>query len=185
MRYFKRHDGRGYYDCLAAAPGTPAAVATPDDAIRPNQLFLATLGVVDDPSILDATEELLIPGSIRSLDAAHPLYCGEYSGDEDTSRKPAYHNGTAWAWPFPLWAEAAARLGRLSPDVALQILSSAVENTNSGCLCHISEIADANAPHAQRGCTAQAWSVSELLRVLVYCKRLRNLAPSNHARKLS
>ena len=185
VRYFKRHDGRGYYDCLAAAPGTPAAVATPDDAIRPNQLFLATLGVVDDPSILDATEELLIPGSIRSLDAAHPLYCGEYSGDEDTSRKPAYHNGTAWAWPFPLWAEAAARLGRLSPDVALQILSSAVENTNSGCLCHISEIADANAPHAQRGCTAQAWSVSELLRVLVYCKRLRNLAPSNHARKLS
>ena len=29
----------------------------------------------------------------------------------------------------------------------------------------MSENADGDAPHAQKGCTAQAWSVSELLRV--------------------
>ena len=155
----------GYRDCLSAPNGEPADRATPEDAIRPNQLFLITLGVVDDPSILRATEELLVPGGIRSLNAGHPLYRGTYAGDEDSARKPAYHNGTAWAWPFPSFVEALAKLGVVKPDVALSLLAGAVENLNTGCLCHLSEIADGDAPHAQKGCTAQAWSDSELLRV--------------------
>ena len=52
-----------------------------------------------------------------------------------------------------------------SNETALQLLASSVENLNTGCLCHMSEIADGDAPHAQKGCTAQAWSVSEVLRV--------------------
>ena len=35
----------------------------------------------------------------------------------------------------------------------------------AGCVGHMSEIADGDSPHAQKGCAAQAWSVSELLRV--------------------
>jgi starch synthase (maltosyl-transferring) len=31
---------------------------------------------------------------------------GVYAGDEDTRRKPAYHNGTAWTWVFPSFCEA-------------------------------------------------------------------------------
>ena len=135
------------------------------DAIRPNQLFLVTLGILDDRSILDATEELLVPGGIRSLNADNALYRGVYEGDEDTRRKPAYHNGTVWAWQFPLWAEALAKTGRAAKDVARELLAGAVDNLNSGCLGHLSEIADGDAPHAQKGCTAQAWSDSELLRV--------------------
>jgi glycogen debranching enzyme len=137
----------------------------PEDTIRPNQLFLITLGVLDDPAIVKATEELLVPGGIRSLNQMHRDYRGNYAGDEDTSRKPAYHNGTVWAWPFPSYAEALAMTGGVSKDVALSLLASAVENLNEGCIAHISEIADGDAPHAQKGCTAQAWSVSELLRV--------------------
>ena len=133
--------------------------------MRPNQLFLLTLGVLDDPSILAATEELLVPGGVRSLNAGHRLYRGTYAGDEDTSRKPAYHNGTVWAWPFPLYAEALVAVGGASSEVGLQVLASAVENLNAGTIGHMSEIADGDAPHAQKGCTAQAWSVSELLRV--------------------
>ncbi len=34
-------------------------------------------------------------------------------------------------------------------------------------LGHVSEIADAEAPHAPRGCIAQGWSVAELLRAFV------------------
>ena len=106
----------------------PAHKATPDDALRPNQLFAITLGALVDPllqrNILQATEKLLIPGAIRSLadqpveqplpiyhhhqlvnDPHHP-YQGIYIGEEDTQRKPAYHNGTAWSWPFPSYAEA-------------------------------------------------------------------------------
>ena len=155
----------GYRDCLAAPNGESAAEAEPEDTIRPNQLFLITLGVLEDTTILAATEELLVPGGIRSLNSSHPLYKGVYEGDEDSSRKPAYHNGTVWAWPFPLYAEALAMTKTCSREVARQLLSTAVENLNSGCLCHVSEIADGDAPHAQKGCTAQAWSDSELLRV--------------------
>jgi len=162
-KYFKWEFG--YRDCLAAPNGESAANATPEDTIRPNQLFLITLGILNDKSILRATEELLIPGGIRSLNAGHPLYRGAYAGDEDTSRKPAYHNGTVWAWPFPLYAEALAMTKACSKEVARQLLASAVENINSGCICHMSENADGDAPHAQKGCTAQAWSDSELLRV--------------------
>ena len=162
-RYFRWE--HGYRDCLAAPNGEPAAAATPEDTIRPNQLFLVSLGVSDDKSILRATEELLVPGGIRSLNAGHPLYRGVYAGDEDTSRKPAYHNGTVWAWPFPLYAEALAATKACPKETALALLAGAVENLNAGCVGHISEIADGDSPHAQKGCTAQAWSVSELLRV--------------------
>ena len=155
----------GYADCLDAPNGESAAEAKPDFAIRPNQLFLITLGVLEDKSILRATEELLIPGGIRSLNCEHPLYRGVYAGDEDTCRKPAYHNGTVWAWPFPLYAEALVKTKSCSKETALQLLASSVENLNAGCLCHMSENADGDAPHAQKGCTAQAWSDSELLRV--------------------
>jgi predicted glycogen debranching enzyme len=155
----------GYRDCLAAPNGESAAAAVPEDTVRPNQLFLVTLGIVDDPSIVAASGELVVPGGIRSLGAAHPLYRGVYEGDEDTCRKPAYHNGTVWAWPFPSYAEALVAVGAASRETALCLLASAVENLNSGCICHMSEIADGDAPHRQKGCTAQAWSVSELLRV--------------------
>ena len=158
-------------DCLDAPNGEAAANARPDPAIRPNQLFALALDALPSDAtalragVLAATERLLVPGGIRSLAAGHPLYKGVYAGDEDTVRKPAYHNGTVWAWPFPLYAEALAASGQASAETALSLLASSVENINAGCLCHISEIADGDAPHAQKGCRAQAWSVSELLRV--------------------
>ncbi|MBP5790724.1 MAG: glycogen debranching enzyme N-terminal domain-containing protein, partial [Kiritimatiellae bacterium] len=162
--YFKIETG-GYCDCLDAPNGEAAAKARPDQAVRPNQLLLVTLGVVEDKSILEATEELLVPGAIRTLNASHSLYRGEYSGDEDTSRKPAYHNGTAWVWPFALYAEALVKTGMASKETALQLLAGVVEDLNSGTIGHLPEILDGDAPHAQKGCSAQAWSVSEILRV--------------------
>ena len=167
MTYFA--NGNGLADCLDAPNGEAAAVATRDDAIRPNQLFALSLDAVRDPAtarrMLAACARLLVPGGVRSLAEGHPLYKGLYTGDEDTRRKPAYHNGTVWAWPFPLYAEAAARYGVMTREHALSLLTSSVENLNAGCVCHISEIADGEAPHNQKGCRAQAWSVSELLRV--------------------
>jgi predicted glycogen debranching enzyme len=167
MTYFA--NGNGLADCLDAPNGEAAAVATRDDAIRPNQLFALSLDAVRDPAtarrMLATCARLLVPGGVRSLAEGHPLYKGLYTGDEDTRRKPAYHNGTVWAWPFPLYAEAAARYGVMTREHALSLLTSSVENLNAGCVCHISEIADGEAPHNQKGCRAQAWSVSELLRV--------------------
>jgi predicted glycogen debranching enzyme len=155
----------GYCDLLDAPMGESAENAVRDESVRPNQLFLLSLGILDDESILDATGELLVPGGIRSLSSESPLYKGSYTGDEDSSRKRAYHNGTVWAWPFPMYAEGLVAAKRCSKSVALSLLGGAVENLNRGALCHISEIADGDLPHAQKGCRAQAWSESELLRV--------------------
>ena len=180
---------KGYLsDCLHAAPNTAAAAARPDDALRPNQLLAITLGAFPDESaakrILAACETLLVPGGIRSL-ADQPVYPpleivkdgrtintpetpyqGRYEGDEDTSRKPAYHNGTAWTWMFPSFSEAWYRVyGKASKETALAWLAGSSQLINSGCVGHVPEILDGDAPHEQRGCDAQAWGASELLRV--------------------
>ncbi len=175
-------------DCLHAAAGESAFTARPDDALRPNQLFALTLEAVTDPSIfrrvLDACECLLVPGAIRSLadkpttfsheisfqgrllnDPHHP-YRGTYAGDEDTSRKPAYHNGTAWTWVFPSFCEAwAAHYGASGRAAARAWLASGTVLINSRCAGHVPEILDGDYPHRERGCDAQAWGDTELLRV--------------------
>jgi len=155
---------------------------------REKELLAVTLGAVDDTvmmrRILAACQTLLVPGAIRSL-ADRPVtvplavrrdgrllndpqapYWGRYEGDEDTRRKPAYHNGTAWTWPFPSYCEAWVQCyGPSGAETALAWLSSSVMLINSGCVGQVPEIVDGDAPHRQRGCDAQAWGVSELLRV--------------------
>ena len=42
----------------------------------------------------------------RQLNDPGSPYWPRYEGDEDTRRKPAYHNGTAWIWTFPTACEA-------------------------------------------------------------------------------
>ncbi|HMA67372.1 MAG TPA: amylo-alpha-1,6-glucosidase, partial [Desulfosalsimonadaceae bacterium] len=175
-------------DCLHAEAAAPASAAAADDALRPNQLFAVTLGAVTDREIqrrvLASCMELLVPGAIRSLadrPVAHPLpisrdgrllndphhpYQGVYTGDEDTSRKPAYHNGTAWTWVFPSFCEAwVLAYGESAKYTALSWLASSSLLINAGCAGQVPEIVDGDWPHMQRGCDAQAWGVSELLRV--------------------
>jgi starch synthase (maltosyl-transferring) len=190
LNLFWRSDLGYLSDCLHASPGQSAAAAIPDDALRPNQLLAITLGAVTDKRIcrriLAACEELIVPGAIRSLadrpvrhaipvvhrgsllnDPNHP-YQGTYSGDEDTRRKPAYHNGTAWTWLFPSFCEAwVLTYGDEGRDAALARLISGVYLLERGCLGHIPEILDGDYPHTPRGCDAQAWGTSELLRVMI------------------
>lgn len=189
---FARHfwlDDRGYLsDCLHADSFRPAEQARADDHLRCNQVFALTLGALRDPAscrrALRALERLLVPGGIRTLapgpvdpalpiyrngallnDPSHP-YWGRYEGDEDTRRKPAYHNGTAWTWPFPSYAEALVKVyGRSAKPTARALLASAAALMEHGCVGQLPEILDGDAPHRQRGCDAQAWGVSEFLRV--------------------
>ena len=171
-------------------PGKTAKQAEPDDALRPNQLFTVTLGAVSEKTvcrnIVTACEQLLVPGAIRSLadrpvrrplsivlgekeliDPYHP-YQGMYYGDEDIKRKPAYHNGTAWTWLFPSFCEAWVKVyGKSGKNTALSWLASSTRHINQGCVGHVPEILDGDFPHKQRGCDAQAWGASELLRVWI------------------
>ncbi len=176
-------------DCLHAPPGTPAYKAVADDHLRPNQLLAVTLGAVEDKmicrNILKSCFELLIPGAIRSLsarpvkyllpvygrdgsllnDPANP-YKGRYEGNEDFCRKPAYHNGTAWTWQFPMFCEACYQCyGEEGLNTAKAVLSTMIPLMSGGCIMNLPEIIDGDWPHTFRGCDAQAWGITELFRV--------------------
>lgn len=180
-----------FADVLAAPSGATAAEAVPLDHLRPNALFLVSLGLVRGDrarSLVAAVQRhLLVPGGLRSLaplPVATPLairgadggllndpqrpYWGRYEGDEDTRRKPAYHNGTAWVWLLPTFCEALAIAWDQAPvavAAARALLGSLEGPLAEGCLGQLPELLEGDAPHAQRGCDAQAWSVTEALRV--------------------
>jgi glycogen debranching enzyme len=78
----------------------------------------------------------------------------------------AYHNGTAWTWLFPSYCEAWAKAyGKKSKKTALGWLASSARLVARGCIGHVPEILDGDFPHKQRGCDAQAWGASEIVRV--------------------
>jgi starch synthase (maltosyl-transferring) len=173
-----------YADCLHAPAGTPAALAVKDDHLRPNQWLGVSLHVLTQPErlqrMLTTSQCLLVPGAARSLapqpvavpvnrhswlDVTHP-YQSHYTGAEDSHRKPAYHNGTAWCWQYPLYAEAVAIAdGSEGKAVARRLLSASAPLLSHSCIGQLPEIVDGDLPHSSRGCGAQAWSVSEWLRV--------------------
>jgi starch synthase (maltosyl-transferring) len=206
---FLKHFWLGQKGCLAdailAKTGQSAASGTADTAIRSNFLLAVSLEILDGERarrcVRAALEHLVIPGALRSLaplpvspplpifshdgrllnDPNHP-YKGRYEGDEDTSRKPAYHNGTAWTWTFPTFCEALVRAWDFQPQsvsAARAYLSSMDRLLLEGCLGQLPEIVDGDAPHAQRGCDAQAWGATEALRVWLWLEELRAGAGAN------
>ena len=185
------NEEKGWFaDVLLGGPRVIARDAVRDDALRSNCLFAVSLGLVTGERakrcVEAAQKYLVVPGALRSLaplpvtvplaiyrdgqllnDPPNP-YWPHYEGDEDTRRKPAYHNGTAWTWTFPTFCEALARAWDFSPEAvtaAKSYLGSAEKLLNEGCLGQLPEILDGDAPHTQRGCDAQAWGATEALRV--------------------
>lgn len=190
-KFFRLEDKGWFSDVLLAKPGVPAHGASPSDALRSNYLFAISLGLVTGERakrcVQAAQKYLVVPGALRSLaplpvSVPLPIYGNDgrvlnnpaepywprYEGNEDTRRKPAYHNGTAWTWMLPNFCEALARAWNFAPEAvvtAKAYLGSMEKLMNEGCLGQIPEILDGDAPHAQRGCDAQAWGVTETLRV--------------------
>ena len=190
-RLFWLEEHGWYADLLAAEPNRPAAAAVPRNDLRPNCLLPVALGLARPDrarSVVAAARRfLLVPGALRSLaplpvdpplpihgpdgrllnDPARP-YQGRYEGDEDTRRKPAYHNGTGWVWWLPIFCEALAQSWDCRPEAlaaARAYLASLDPLLLGGCVGHLPELVDGDAPHLQRGCDAQAWSASESFRV--------------------
>ncbi|HTR43586.1 MAG TPA: amylo-alpha-1,6-glucosidase [Pseudomonadales bacterium] len=178
-------------DVLLAGPRIIARDAKASDALRSNCLFAISLGLLKGERakrcVIAVQKYLAVPGALRSLaplpvsvplpvlnntgavinDPVEP-YWPRYEGDEDTRRKPAYHNGTAWTWTFPVFCEALVRAWDFALEAVAagkSYLGSAERLMNKGCLGQIPEILDGDAPHIQRGCDAQAWGVTEFLRI--------------------
>ncbi|MBN9656726.1 MAG: glycogen debranching enzyme family protein [Acidobacteria bacterium] len=146
-----------------------------DAAIRPNQIFAASL----PHSMLSSSRarqvvqtvhrDLLTPLGLRSLSPRDPAYRPRYEGGV-YERDSAYHQGTVWPWLLGPFISAYVRVNGGTPEAraaAAAWLEPISHHLSQACLGQISEIADAEAPYMARGCPAQAWSVAEILRAAV------------------
>ena len=147
---------------------------TSDASIRPNQVIAVSLtnsmlSKERAASVIRIVgRELLTPRGLRTLSPGDPNYVGRYEGDP-RRRDVAYHQGTVWPWLMGPYITAYIKTfgKRTGRKFAAAWLEQFLEHLDEACLGQVSEIFDGDAPHAPRGCVAQAWSVSELLRVAV------------------
>jgi predicted glycogen debranching enzyme len=158
------------YDVIDVDGGT-----SPDARVRPNQIIAVALPYCSLPpeqmrAVVDCCgRELLTSHGLRSLSPRDPGYIGIYAGDP-AQRDGAYHMGTVWAWLLGPFVRAHYRVYG-DAGLAQTFLGAIAEHLNSACLGTVSEIFDGDAPHAARGCFAQAWSVAEILRSWIYLDR--------------
>ena len=146
-----------------------------DASVRPNQIFAAgglpatLLSNERARRVIDSVEQqLLTPLGLRSLAANDPAYVPHYQGNV-WHRDTAYHQGTVWPWlmgPFvEAWLKSRGNTNAAKREAEQRFVAPLRAHLYRAGIGHVSEIADAEAPHTPRGCPFQAWSVSELLRI--------------------
>jgi predicted glycogen debranching enzyme len=146
-----------------------------DLSFRPNQIFAVgglPMQIIDGEQagqIVDAVERRLwTPLGLRSLAAEEPGYVAHYEGGV-RERDGGYHQGTVWPWLVGPFGEAFVRAhggdDAAKREARSRFVAPLLEHLNHAGLGHVSEIADADQPHAPRGCPFQAWSLAELLRL--------------------
>jgi glycogen debranching enzyme len=157
------NEERGYcYDVIDGPHGA-------DASLRPNQLLAVSLphsalDPAQQRAVVDVCRDhLLTPHGLRSLAPDDPNYIGTYGGDR-VQRDGAYHQGTVWAWLIGPFVSAHWRVYQ-DADLARSYLNPLLHQLADHCVGSISEIFDGDDPFEPRGAVAQAWSVSEILRV--------------------
>jgi len=144
-----------------------------DNQIRCNQIWAVSWPF----SILDKEKEKLVvnkvyetlytPYGLRSL-SKYDKDFKPYYGGSLFQRDMAYHQGTVWAFPLGAYYLAYLKVNDYKKEAIdkvkeqLQVLEACMRE---GCIGQIAEIYDGDNPTVSKGCFAQAWSVSELLRV--------------------
>jgi predicted glycogen debranching enzyme len=143
-----------------------------DRSLRPNQLYALALpwpsiGPERARAVLATVErELLTPVGLRTLAPRDPAYRPRYEGGP-AERDGAYHQGTVWPFLLGVYVCALLRFRSAAGKAAAKsLLDAFARHLAEAGVGSISEIFDAEPPHAPRGATAQAWSVAEILRSL-------------------
>lgn len=143
----------------------------PDPSIRPNAVIALSLyhcGFSSQQArrvLQVASDRLLTPYGLRSLDPADPAYIGSYAGNPK-HRDRAYHQGTVWSWLIGPFIRAWKRFYDPTDTEPLPLDWQPLLDhlRQQACLGSVSEIFDGDAPHLPQGAIAQAWSVGEILR---------------------
>ena len=151
----------------------PDSSRTKNDDIRPNQIYAVSLPFrvlskdKAEKVFKVVTEKLLTPRGLRSLSQDHPDYKPIYQGNP-WHRDGAYHQGTVWSFLLGAYIDALMNLkGAKGKPEAAKIINTILEHLNEAGVGTVSEIFDGEPPHHPRGCIAQAWSVGEVLRVVM------------------
>lgn len=159
-----------------------------DDRIRPNQLFaLATTYPVLDLTSEEAkntfetcTSKLLLTHGLRTLARGEDGYVPEYEGD-GFKRDMCYHQGPTWPWLLGIYNDAFENIikaekdekankklkenyAKFLDDVYVTFKKEIYAEEGIGT---ISEIYNSKLPYTAGGTFSQAWSVSEVLRIIL------------------
>jgi predicted glycogen debranching enzyme len=157
-----------------------------DSSLRPNQVFALSLDfpiLAPDkwaPVMKRVEEELLTPVGLRSLGPGEKNFKPKYYGNL-RDRDAAYHQGTVWPWLIGPYVDAWLKLHPDQPDEAEKLLAAFEHRDAETAVGSIGEICDAEPPYTCRGCVAQAWSVSEVLRAYVKIAALKRNCETSKA----
>ncbi len=158
-----------------------------DDKIRPNQLFSisCTYPVIKPSSEIGktifktVTTKLLTKYGLRTLAKGEPGYIPYYEGDP-VKRDMSYHQGIVWVWPIGLYHDAFKniiddekdRLEKEKLKIEYEKFIKSVYscfkteiNSEEG-IGSISEVYSSQTPFKPGGTFAQAWSISEVLKIV-------------------
>lgn len=151
-----------------------------EDQIRCNQIWALTMPFTMLPAekemlvIKKVREELYTTVGLRTLAKDDPDFHSVYIGPME-ERDRAYHQGTVWAFPLGAYYRASIRYAGKCADPSekertmaelAQGFEALEDWLREGCVAQIAEIYDGDTPTVSRGCFAQAWSVTELLRAV-------------------
>ncbi len=143
-----------------------------DASFRPNQIFAVgglPISLLDGERarrVVDEVERRLwTPLGLRSLAPDETGYTPHYDGGV-RERDGAYHQGTVWAWLLGPFALAHLRVYG-DREAARGFLAPMAHHLGDYGIGSIAEIFDGDPPFAPAGCSAQAWSVGEVLRAWV------------------
>ena len=158
-----------------------------DDKIRPNQLFaISTTYPVIKPSseigksiFKTVKTKLLTKYGLRSLAKTEEGYIPNYEGGP-IERDRSYHQGTVWVWLLGLYHDALKNIiddekDRLEKEKYIIEYEKFISNVfttfkteidNPEGIGTISEIYNAEEPFKPGGTFSQAWSVSEVLKIV-------------------
>ncbi len=159
-----------------------------DDKIRPNQLFaLATTYPVLDLTTKEAketfetcTSKLLLTHGLKTLARGEDGYVADYEGDS-FKRDMSYHQGPTWPWLLGIYNDAFENMIKAEKDekekkklqeeykkfvndVYMTFKKEIYAEEGIGT---ISEIYNSKLPYLPGGTFSQAWSVSEVLRIIL------------------
>ncbi len=159
-----------------------------DDKVRPNQIFAISMsfpvlecnGDIAKETFITITQKLLNKFGLQTLASDELGFVPVYEGGP-IQRDSSYHQGPAWPWLLGQYYNAMNNmikaeekdaykeglkntLLQFKVNIANTFINELTRGNTVGSIC---ELYDASSPKWGKGAFAQAWSVSEIFRILL------------------